>query len=469
MKRRESLLIAILNYWRVVRQCDSRTVFLKRPEPIQLITILDYWRVVRQYRWMIVGMVFVSVLATGVVSKFLITAVYETKAVVLPAREEPLGGGGMSFGGGDKEKGGSSGGRGAMIDMMGGRSGPSLMDTLNALLSSRTIGEAIAEDLNLMAYYGTNSLRNAVDALRSQVEFKFTKHKTIEITVQTGDPEIAVRIANAYAVHLDRLNKQFSMRATKRTREFIEQRLAEKSKQLITAEETLKEFQTKNRSLALDKQSEAAFETVTDLHGKIIALQVELAALRVYATPAHPMINQLEVQITQLRRELDRLEADQTRAFQSNKKRRAPISEQGFPTLEEAPSLALQYFRLVRQSKVEEAVYGMLVGTLEQVKISEARDLPTVELLDPAIPPLYKSKPNTLQNVVVAGVLSFAIGTLLAYFFNYLLLVQAQEAVVLNRSQVDPVRQLGELEPSDNGGVVPKYPLAPQETEAAHR
>ncbi len=440
---------------------------MKRREPIQLVTILDYWRVVRQYRWMIAGMFVVSVVATGVVSKFFLPAVYEAKAVVLPAREEPIGGG-MAFGGGDKEKGGGSGTRSMALDLMGGKSGPTLMDTLNVLLNSRAIGEAVAEDLNLMAYYGTNSLARTVDALQSQAKFTVSKFKAIEIIVLTKDPEMAARIANAYAVHLDRLNKQYSMRATRRTREFIEKRLAEKTKQLIVAEEALKEFQTRNRSLALDNQTEAAFGTVASLHAQIVELEVELAALREYATPAHPMINQLEVQIKQLRRELDRLETDQTQAFRSKKKSRAPISERAFPTFEEAPSLALQYFRLVRQSKVEEAVYGMLVGALEQVKLSEARDLPTVELLDPAIPSMFKSKPNTLENVLTAGVLSIALGTLLAYFLNYLLLVQAQEAAALNRIQLNGAQQFGEPELIGNGSAVQEYPVTPQETERVH-
>lgn len=409
------------------------------------------------------GLVCVSVLATGLVSK-LSPKAYEAKVSILPARDEVMGGG-MSLGGG-KEKGGGGGGGGAMVmEAMGGKtSGPSPMDVLNAILASRVLAEAVVEELNLTSYYETESTRSAVNALRGEVSSKATPYKSIEITVESKDPAMAAEIANAYAAKLDRLNKEMTLTATKRGRLFVEARLAEKTKKLAEAEQLLQDFQTKHRTLTVTDQAEAAMGTVVDLHTQIVSLEVELAALKEYATPSHPRINQLHAQIAELRRQLDRLEQEQALGIGAKQKDKLSLSRRAFPAFDDAPSLAMDFLRLSRQIKVEEAVYGMLVGMLEQAKIAEARDLPTIQVLDKALPPEYRSKPKTLQHVQVAAALSLVLGILLALFINYLEMLKAQEVAIMRR--LDDMDHGAPVESDANGNGKAKEGCPVPEVEA---
>ncbi len=93
------------------------------------------------------------------------------------------------------------------------------------------------------------------------------------------------------------------------------------------------------------------------------------------------------------------------------------------------PGLALDYGRLVRDLRVQETLYTLLTSQHEQAKIGEARDTPTVQVLDSAIPAERKSKPSIRLNMMIAGVLSLFLGIFLAFFLEYLARIKAREDV----------------------------------------
>src|SRR5207245_9270640 len=94
--------------------------------------------------------------------------------------------------------------------------------------------------------------------------------------------------------------------------------------------------------------------------------------------------------------------------------------ERMHPAFITVPSLVLEYARLLRDVKVQEALYTMLTSQYEQAKIAEARDTPSVQVLDPGVPAEKKSKPIIWLNMLIAGVLALFLGIFLAFFLEYL-------------------------------------------------
>lgn len=413
------------------------------------LTLLDYWRIIWRFRRMIVALAVVSVLVAGITT-MLSPKLYGVKATLLPIPPEPLGGGFSFGGGGGKEKGGGGGGSASLaLDMLGGKSsGPSMNDFLLTLLGSRFLAERVVDQLNLLLYYGTTSKSAAINAVLGELSFNPTLYKAIEVKVLSRDPRMAADIANTYVSALDSAYKDFSITSTRRNRIFIEARLAERSLKLADTENALMAFQKENRILD-PEQVGGALEMASDLHGQIVGLEVELATLREYALPSHPDINKLEAQIEELRRQLDKQESDQVRAGGVKIRKRTSLSKKVYPVFEEAPSLSFEYLRLLRQQKVEESVYGMLVGMLESTKLAEMRDVPTVRLLDAAVPPEFKTRPKTFQNVLMAGVVSIVFGILLALFLVYLEQLKAQDTT--RRLRVDHGTGLAAHDPNGNG------------------
>ncbi|MGH7257899.1 MAG: GNVR domain-containing protein, partial [Nitrospiraceae bacterium] len=89
------------------------------------------------------------------------------------------------------------------------------------------------------------------------------------------------------------------------------------------------------------------------------------------------------------------------------------------PAMITVPELALQFARLFRQVKVQETLFTLLTSQHEQAKIAEARDTPTIQMLDQAVPSDKRVRPRVLLNMAVAGVLAFLSGVFLALFRDY--------------------------------------------------
>jgi uncharacterized protein involved in exopolysaccharide biosynthesis len=87
----------------------------------------------------------------------------------------------------------------------------------------------------------------------------------------------------------------------------------------------------------------------------------------------------------------------------------------------------MEFIRLMREVKVQETVQNLLTAQFEQAKINEARDMPTVQLLDKAVAAERKSRPKTVLNMAIAGALSLFVGIFLAFFLEYVERIRKQE------------------------------------------
>ena len=79
------------------------------------------------------------------------------------------------------------------------------------------------------------------------------------------------------------------------------------------------------------------------------------------------------------------------------------------------PEVGLELARRTRDLKVQETLVTLLAQQYEQAKIAEAKDLPTVQVLDMAVPAQRHSKPSKLLNLTLAGTLSLLAGVVLAF------------------------------------------------------
>ncbi|GEM_PF-3974103 len=375
--------------------------------PLRLVTILDYWRVIRHYWWIIGILVCLSVAGTWVWCK-MSPRLYEARVTMIPSGKSLGGSDGISSVG-DKERGSAN-----------------AMETLHALLVSRRIAENIIIELNLKGYYGVEPLDQAIPLLQSETDVRASPFKTYEVTVLTKDPVMAALIANAYVPNLDRLYREVRRSVAKHQMVFLTDQIAEKTEKLTKLKYKLKEFRTKGLALTMSEVAKSAMEDEVNLHSEIVGREAQLAVLRSYASPNHTMIIQLRMQIAELRQQLAYLEESRTQHLDA-KRSRKPMSEKLFTELEQAPSPELDVLGLMGQIRLEEASFDMLVGMIEQVRLTESYDVPALQQLDRAIPAKFPSRPKTLQSLKAAAALSLILGIMLAFFFNYLRLIEGAE------------------------------------------
>ena len=236
------------------------------------------------------------------------------------------------------------------------RTGPE--DVTMAILHSRRIATVLVGRFDLKNVY--RSLREdiAIRELQRRSTFKVGDTGTIVIRVEDPDPKRAADLANAYAEELDRFNREIRMTKGRRMRVFVEQRLYDTEQDLQKAEEALRRYGEQHRTVGLTAGELSAVESSARLFASQAALDVQLGVARQYAAENSEEVRRLRQQLDQVNRLIGNL-----------------------------PELGLELARLVREVKIHEQVFSLLSAQHEEARITEARDVTTVEVLDPADPP----------------------------------------------------------------------------------
>jgi uncharacterized protein involved in exopolysaccharide biosynthesis len=375
------------------------------------ITLMDYWRVVRKRLWLIIGICFVAVLTTMVLS-LLAPKIYESTVTVLG----PEGG---SRGLGLASTLAASG----IMQAMPALQMPSLApqrDIFVSILKSRTMAQDVVERFNLQQRYRVPFMSDAIRHLLGLTTVSLSKEGIISVKVEELDPQLAADIATFYVANLDKMLARYTTTEASKQRTFIAERLAETERELRRSEEALRTFQETNKAIALQEQARGAVETTAQLRGEIMASEVQLEVTRKFATDANPEVIKLKRRIEEMKRLLGQMQYGKGWLLPAeNRNPGEPRNEIHVP-FAQVPELGLELARLTRDVKVQETVYTLLTQQLEQAKIAQARDMPTVQVLDAAVRPDRKSKPKIKFNMAIAGVTSLFVGIFLAFLLEYL-------------------------------------------------
>src|SRR5262245_10785667 len=237
-------------------------------------------------------------------------------------------------------------------------------DIFMAVLESRRVNEQMVDRFDLKRLYKVKFMADAVKERGDHAKFKQTEGGTIQISVVDRDRQRAADMANAYVELLDRFNRDVRMTKGRRTRMFIEGRLRENREELAAAEDRLAAYQIQHKAVVITPQMSSAAEEAAKLYARRMALQVRLGVVRSYSVGSEEEI--------QLREELSQL-GQQMKALPEN---------------------GMELGRLLREAKVQEQVFAILTAQYEDARINEARDIVTVEVLDPAKPPEKKAGPR---------------------------------------------------------------------------
>jgi tyrosine-protein kinase Etk/Wzc len=376
------------------------------------VHLIDYWRVVRKHLRLIITLYIVAVLAAFGYSRWT-PKIYESTATILAPDERASRGLGLM----------TALAASGVAQAVSGLSLPSLTpqrDIFVSILKSRTMAQDVVQHFDLQSRFESMFESDAIRRLSGMTTVTLSKDGVISVEVEDTDPQLAAEIANFYVTNLDHMLTRYTTTEASRQRLFIADRLAETERELRHTEEALRRFQETNKVISLGEQARGAVETAAQLKGEIMASEVQLEVMRKFATDANPEVVKLKERIQEMKRHLSGMQYGKGWVLPAeNHNPGQPRSEIHIP-FAQVPELGLELARLTRDVKVQETVYTLLIQQLEQAKIAEASDMPTVQPLDRAVPADRKSKPKTTLNMAVAGVTSLFVGILLAFFLEYL-------------------------------------------------
>lgn len=286
-------------------------------------------------------------------------------------------------------------------------------DIIAAILRSRVVGQVVIEKENLMEVFDTKSMEQALRELSSHTTVTVTDEGLISLSYEDKDRTRAARVANRFMEETDRINQQTSASQAKSARVFIEERLAKTQKDLSQAEENLKRFQEENKTILLDEQMKAAIDKAAELKAQMVSSEIKLNVLSKTLSSNHPQIRSLKSEIDEIKRQLEILETGNPDQASSGEKTVMNVP------FDEVPSLSLKLGRLIREVKVQEAVFELLTQQNEQYKIQETKDTPTVQVLDRAVPPEGRAKPKRAFLLGISGILSLFASLVFIFGMEY--------------------------------------------------
>jgi uncharacterized protein involved in exopolysaccharide biosynthesis len=301
---------------------------------------------------------------------------------------------------------GVSGGLGgAASDLLGLKS---TSDIFVGILSSRTLQDKLIQQFDLKKLYWDRRMEDARRDLAQHTGISVDrKSQIISITLTDHDPKRAAAMARAYVEELNRLVAELSTSSARRERMFLEERLKAVNQDLEVAEKEFSQFSSKNTAIDIKEQGKAMVEAAATLQGHYIAAQSELEGLKQTYTDNNVRVRSVRARIAELKRQLEKLGGKGEQASD-------PSGHQAdylYPSIRKLPLLGVTYADLYRRTRVQEAVFETLTKQYELAKVQEAKEIPTVKVLDEPNVPEKKSFPPRLLIIFMGTTLAFAAAT----------------------------------------------------------
>jgi uncharacterized protein involved in exopolysaccharide biosynthesis len=282
-----------------------------------------------------------------------------------------------------------------------------------SVMRSRTVEDRIIQRFDLRKVYGARLQESARKRLETNTGIsEERKSGIITLSVRDHVPKLAQTIAGAYIEELDNLMAQLNTSSAHRERVFLGERLDTIKLDLQSAERDFSQFASKNGAIDITAQGKAMLEGAATLEGQLIAAQSELEGLRQVYSDNNVRVRATQARIAELRLQQEKLGG---RYIQNGSSGTEPSDGNSYPTLRQLPILGVPYADKFRQLKVDEAVYETLTKQYELAKVQEAKEIPSVQVLDaPDIPERKSFPPRTLivLTVTACAVMLAALWTL---------------------------------------------------------
>lgn len=350
------------------------------------------------YRWTLIGFVASTVIA------FLIPARYTTTTRLMPPDQAGQGLASLVSALGKSSELGSLG-----TELFGVKTSG---DLFVGLLKSESVENAVINKFDLRKVYGVRRWEDARKQLESRTDVSSDRKSGI-ITVKASDksPERAAAIGREYVEQLNHVVINLDTSAAHRERVFLENRLNEVQVDLESAEKDFSQFASKNAALDVKEQGRAMIGAAGQLEGELIAAQTELEGLRQIYTNNNVRVRSVQARIEEYQRQIQKL-GGQTPAQSGQPSAGATDTTPSpdlYPSIRQLPILGVAWADLYRRTKVEEAVFETLTKQYEMAKVEEAREVPSVKVLDAAAVPEKKSFPPRLLLILFGTALVFSL------------------------------------------------------------
>jgi capsule polysaccharide export protein KpsE/RkpR len=233
----------------------------------------------------------------------------------------------------------------------------------------------------------------ALKAFRNDITADPNEYGMIDFSIVNKDPKVSARIANYLVELVDSLNIKFNIQRARDNRIFIEKRYIQNLTDLKDAEEALYKFQKKYGIVAVPEQLEVTVKAAAEIEAQLTQKEMQAFFIKQQYGESSPQYNGVLAEIKLLKEKVQQLKSSPDLSSTSNI----------LYSFKEMPDIAIQYLRNYREVKIQQEIQELVLPMYEQAKVEEQKSIPTVMIIDKAVPPQLKDSPK--RTVIVLGIL----------------------------------------------------------------
>lgn len=243
-------------------------------------------------------------------------------------------------------------------------------DVFAEILQSRRLSEAAIAQFGFAKVYRRKGMDRTVKEFQRHLGVDVNVAGLLTVTFEDRQSGRAADVTNFLVAELDRFNVDTYKTRGKRLRIFLEGRLGEVQRQLVTAEEKLMTYERQRRVLSSSESEKIS--GMSDILVQKFNLETQRAYVSSYSSPGNTELRNIEQQLSALNSEIGKL-----------------------------PGVKLEGARLVLDVEVQRKLVVLMTGQYEDARMQETRDTPTVTVLDVATAPQIRDRPK--RGLIVAG------------------------------------------------------------------
>ncbi|MBU0529179.1 hypothetical protein KKF86_05420 [bacterium] len=262
-----------------------------------------------------------------------------------------------------------------------------------AIIKSRSLRESVIRKFNLVQHYKSKNEELALEKLDKYIYFEVGDENQVVISIIDKDQDLVADITNYMIYCLDSLNIELSVSNARNNRIFMETRVNSIMDSLEFISQNLADFMKSKGILSLGDQVTAGVEQAAFMKSAIIQKEVELEVAQKSFGTNNPTVNLLKFELQSLK--------SKYKEFTSQNS-----VESLMPNFSEVPNLQLKLLKMQRQIEYYTRLIEYLGPMYEQQKFEEAKNIPTLQVLDKAIRPELKAKPKRATIVILVFLLS---------------------------------------------------------------
>jgi len=277
------------------------------------------------------------------------------------------------------------------------------------LNSRRAVEEAIIK-FNIMDEENFKYMYDCVKYFRNSI-MELSQDKlagTLEVGIYNKNPEKAKEMADFMIYQLNKIHSEMSALNAKNNKDFLQSRYDTVKIDLKKSEDSLIYYQS-NYGISPDIAIQAAVKVQIELEAEIKSEEVKLDLMKKILSADEPEVKVQESKISALKEQMQGIQ-------------KTPTDKESVIGLKGSPEVVMNFLRLKRDVEIQNKILSTIIPILEQSKIEEKRETPTVLILDPPNVPDKKAKPK--RAYIVAGA-TFLCGFLT--FLYFILLIKWRE------------------------------------------